>query len=188
MSLSEKIVKSFKRKAVIRLKTRHPEGDRYDGLVIHIAQNFVVLAEEVDFCFDGIIVLPKRIISGYRDGKFERCTNRIMQHNGNIKKLKSPKWIEKCGSLAEILSALKAKDIWPNIETIYGYGRNLDTDFYIGQIVDVEDRCFRIRHYDAAGEWEGEVEIDYNDLFRIEFNDSYSVRFNEYMKAKLKRK
>ena len=65
----------------MRFKTRHPDGDNYDGVVIHIAPNFIVVREVVDFEFDGVQVLPKKVIRGFRDGKFEECGNAIMRQN-----------------------------------------------------------------------------------------------------------
>ncbi len=182
MSLTEKIAESHKKQLVIRLRTRYPDGDIYDGMITHIRKPFIVLASLSNFAFDGIVVLPKKVISGYRDGKYERRTNSIMQFNGNIKKNKTPKWLDKCETLADIVAALQKNDIWPCIETIHRSGSDTDVDFYIGRITDVGERCFNIHHYDAAGEWEGECEIDYKDLFRIEFNDEYSRQFNKYMK------
>ena len=77
MSLAAKYRKSKEKRCCLRFKTVHPDGDDFDGVVTHIKQRFVVLREERGFVFDGLVLLPKRVIKGWRDGRFERCTNKI---------------------------------------------------------------------------------------------------------------
>ena len=62
MSLERKYSKSMREQWSLRFKTKHPDGDNYDGVVTHVKPGFIVLREERDFEFDGLIVLPKRFI------------------------------------------------------------------------------------------------------------------------------
>ena len=90
MSIIEKYKKSLDQKWCLRLRTRHPDGDNFDGVITQIKSRFIVLCEEENFEFDGIIVLPKRFIKGVRDGKYEVCSNEILRENGSIRKCGSP--------------------------------------------------------------------------------------------------
>ena len=78
-SLEQSYRKSVEERWSMRFRTRHPEGDNYDGVIVHIGQHFIVVREEIDFEFDGIVVLPKKVIRGVRDGEFERCANKILE-------------------------------------------------------------------------------------------------------------
>ena len=124
----------------VRFKTRHPDGDKVDGVVTHVKPSFIVLREEWDFEFDGVVVLPKKVITSCRDGKYDRCSNQILRRNGAMKKLHSPRWLESCETLPAIVAALMRRDIWPAVEIL----ANQDTDsaFYIGPITSVDDDRF----------------------------------------------
>jgi hypothetical protein len=187
VSLSQKYKKSKDMKWALRFNTHHPDGDKFSGIVTHIQKKFVVLSEERDLVFDGVLVLPKKVIKGYRDGKCEKCFNEVLRYSGNIKDAKSPQWLDDCTTLKQILEKIQKKDIWPIIETMYKLGRKLKTKFYIGKLTRIEKDACWIYHYEAAGKWEKEYQIRYDDIFRIEFNDSYSRYFNAYMRTRLPR-
>lgn len=86
MSLAQKYRKSFEKRWCLRFKTILPDGEEYDGIITHNQRQYVVLREERDFAFDGVLILPKKIIRGYRDDKHDRCGNAIIRENGAIKR------------------------------------------------------------------------------------------------------
>ena len=182
MSLSKKYSKSRDLKWSLRFRTVHPDGDNYDGVVTHVKRSFIVLREMRNFDFDGVVILPKKVLKGYRDAKFEECCNRILRQNGNIKKARTPKWLDNCNSLVDILKQLHKRGIWPAIEILFQADDKADSDFYIGPITRIEENVFWIHHYDATGCWGDEYDIDISELFKIEFDDAYSNHFNSYMK------
>jgi len=177
MSLSKKYDKSLANKSIIRLKTIHPDGDTLDGVVVHKSRNYIVIARLYDFEFDGFVLLPKKVIKGYRDGHFEECFSKIIRHNGEIKKIEPPKWLEKCISIKSILQFLQAHNIWPAIELL-SY-----SSLYLGKITDVRKDAASIYCYDAKGEWEVEYKIPYRKIFKIEFESKYCTHFNNYMRS-----
>lgn len=184
MSLSTKFRKSLDRTWSLRLKTIHPKGDRFDGIVRKIARNFIVMREEEDFEFDGIVVLPKRVIRGVRDGRFERCCNRLLRENEIRNKLRIPAWLDACETLPDVIVALMEREIWPAVEIVYGRKRH--NVLYLGPITRTTDEGFFLYCYDADGTWEKEYEIDYADLFKIEFDSKYCNRFNAYMRKRVR--
>ncbi|UCE50682.1 MAG: hypothetical protein JSW47_11050 [Phycisphaerales bacterium] len=144
MSLSKKYAKSKDLKWSLRFRISHPEGDYVNGVVLHNARNFTVTREMIHFDFDGIVILPKRIMKGCRDGKFERCCNRILQFSGSTKKARLPKWLCRCNSMPEIVRLLMERQIWPSVEIVYGLDGKIETDFFIGPITQISDDKFRI--------------------------------------------
>jgi hypothetical protein len=182
MGLAKKYKKSKDEKWFLRFKTYHPEGDSFDGVVTNIKKKHIVLALKVDFAFYGTVVLAKKVIKGYRDGKFEKCANKILHYNGNIEKFKSPLWLEDCDTFKQIIKKLKQEDIWPVVEIIFKWKGKTETLFYLGKITQIKKNKFYIFHYDATGEWEKEYEIYYTDIFKIEFGGLYESNFNDYMR------
>lgn len=182
MSLAQKYSKSLNEQWCLRFNTRHPEGDNYAGIVTHIKPDFIVLREERDFELDGLVVLPKKFIKGCRDGRFERCQNQILRENGAIKKLRAPRWLDGCATLPQLFAALMQRDIWPGVETIFNQGA--DSAFYLGPITRLTDDHFFLKSYDAAGKWEKNYALAYDEVFRVEFDSKYCNHFNAYMKAR----
>ncbi len=184
MKLSNVYKKSLRKKWLVRFETKHPDGDSYDGIVLKEAKNFIVLAPECDFEFDGICILPKKFIKGYRDGKFEKCCNEIIRVNGQIKKIKLPSWLKQCSGLEDVFRGIKRNNIWPLVEILFN--KNKESDFYIGSIIGGNDKEFGIRGYTATGKWEKVFVLDYSEVLRIGFYDHYSKHFNGFMKTKKK--
>jgi hypothetical protein len=168
----------------MRFKTRHPDGDNFDGVVVHIGRTFIVLREEIDFEFDGIVLLPKKAIRSVRDGKFESCWNEILQENGALSRMKVPSWVARCETVQDFLRTLQKWSIWPAIEMLFDDG---STALYLGPIESVSDDGFSTKCYDAAGQWENGYSFRWSEIFKVEFDSRYCNHFNRYMRAKTSR-
>ena len=68
------------------------------------------------------------------------------------------------------------------LEIVFDEGTN--SAFYLGPITNVNTKHFSIMCYDAAGKWEKEYQLDYNEVFKIEFDSKYCNHFNSFMKYK----
>lgn len=165
----------------MRFKTRHPDGDNYDGIVIDIKPSLVVISEVDDFELDGTIVLPKRSVKGFRDGEYEKCCNEILRANGQLKKLRPIRWLAASKTIPEALQLIRRRGVWPGIETLPK--QEDEWAFYIGPITSLEKNTFSIMNYDATGRWECEYQLKYDEVFRIEFDSKYCNHFNAFMKS-----
>jgi len=163
MSLASQYKKSLENRWVTRLETYLPGGEAYDGVVTQSHRHIVAMRELRDFNFDGVIILPKKIVTGFRDGEFEECTNAIVRESGEIRKAKSPRWLDSCSSIKAVLHSLHARNIWPAVESLFS---------------------FKFHCYDAAGKWEQVYELAYAAICRIEIDSLYTNAFNSYMKRK----
>ncbi len=171
--------KSLDKKWCIHFLTNHPEGDAYDGVVIHLAKSLVVMHEFRDFVADGILVFPRKSVVSVRNGDFEVCENRILKRSGEIKSVKKIDWLKNIHSVKDLLSSLSKRNIWPAIEEL----KDGKSALYVGPITGIKKNSFMIYCYDAAGNWEDAYDIDYRNVYRIEFNSKYLNYFNEYMRA-----
>jgi len=181
MKVSKKYSKSLENKWVTRFKTIHPDGDDCDGVVLVVKRSFLVIKEARDFEFDGTIILPKRVVRGYRDSGFEQCYNSIIRSNGQINNMEFPDWLHKCSSIRDVVDQLKSHDIWPGIEILFDEGKR--SAFYLGPILETREHSFSINCYDAAGKWEKVYDLEYDEVFRIEFDSKYCNHFADYMKV-----
>lgn len=181
MTITQKYNQSLTEKWYMRFRTRHPDGDNYDGIITHIKRTFIILQEERDFELDGIIALPRRVIKGVRDGKYEQCGNQILRQNGSIKKLRAPGWLDACETIPQLLSAMMRRHIWPCIETLFNQGT--ESAFYLGPLTRIAEDSFYLNCYDAAGKWEKIYRLPYENVFKIEFDSKYCKHFNAYMKS-----
>lgn len=184
MTLASKYKKSLKEKWCLKFKTRHPDDDKYNGIVLHIKNNFIVLHEMVSLVFNGIIILPKKHIIGYRDSRFESCYNEIIRQNGEINKCRSPHWLDLCNTIPDVLKQMMQRNIWPGVEVLFKKGK--ESAYYLGPITEIGNNHFYIWCYDAAGKWEKEYKLTYNEIFKIDFNDNYTKNFNAYMRKQNK--
>ena len=183
-TLLGKIKKSKEKKWSILFRTKHPEGDRFRGVVTEIKRSFIVLREEYELDFDGIIIAPKKYLKGCRDTKHEAISNRILRYTGAIKKAKSPKWLNNCDNLPDVILQIKKRDIWPIIEIIFDFEGETISDFYLGRIVEIKNEGFMMQPYDSTGNWDELYYIEYKEIFKIQFEDQYSTIFNDYMRNK----
>jgi hypothetical protein len=182
MSLASQYKKSLENRWVTRLETSLPDGETYNGVVTQSHRHIVAMRELRDFNFDGVIILPKKIVTGFRDGEFEECTNAIVRESGEIRKAKSPRWLDSCSSIKAVLHSLHARNIWPAVESLFADGT--ETALYLGPIVETGEQSFKFHCYDAAGKWDQVYELAYAAICRIEIDSLYTNAFNSYMKRK----
>ncbi len=178
--MRNKLEKSLKKKWIIRLKTKHPDGDNYDGVVLHLSKKIVILQEEISFEFDGIQIFPLSFIKGTRDINFEKCSNKIIKNNGQYEKILKNNLLQNVETIEDCLKILYKRKMWPAIETV----GNKESCLYVGPIEQGNNKYVFQRCYDATGKWEKTYEIPLKDIVRIEINSKYLKHFNTYMKNK----
>ena len=181
-SLAEALRRSRDERRLIRLETADPDGNAYDGIVMMIHSDFVAICPETDFEFDGIQLVARKHLTGYRDGAFEACWQEILIHSGEINRLAFPAWVEGCADWRAFFTAVRSRDVWPGIEVIVEGGA--ESALYIGPVLTVGETSLTLLTYDAAGAWEKSYEIDYAEIFRVDLETKYCSRFNDFMRAK----
>ena len=187
MKLADVYKKSLKKKWLVRLKTKHSDGRGvYDGVVLKETKDFVVLCANYDFEWNGIVILAKKFISGFRDGKFEKTFNAVLNHNGQISKVSLPKWIVKCETFEDVFKNCLKRKVWPCVEILFKE-RKLKSDFFVGRVINGNENQVFFQGYGATGKWEKECVIEFKEVFMVGFNDSHSSHFNAFMRAKGKK-
>jgi len=180
MGLSAKYKKSLESQWCLELKTAIPDGGSFDGVVTHNRRQFVVVREFRDLAPDGVLVLPKKHIRGYRDGGFERCANAILRESQALENLRPIPWLDHVETLPELFREFVGRDFWPGVEVIFDDGRQ--SSFYIGPVFEADDAGFALCCYDANGKWEKVYRLEYDKVARVTLGDSYTTKFNRYMR------
>jgi hypothetical protein len=176
------ILKGLKKsKKSVRLITNHPDGDNYDGIILGVSENLVILQEENGFAFGGVVALPLNRIKGRRLGSLEHLRDQVVAENGQFKKLIRYSWLRAVKNIEQILKECARRKIWPIVETI----RKRKTALFIGPITQVGPKEFSIFCYDANGKWEKEYLLNYREIFKVEIFDSYSTHFNRFMSKRV---
>jgi len=182
MKVDRVIKKSLKKRLPVRLITR-PEGEAYDGIVLKDGRDYVAMACVPDLKFDGLVILPKKYIRGFREGKFEKTLNEIIRSNGEIKKMKGPAWLLKCGEMKDVLRQLFERKIWPIVHVVFDKEKH--SEMYIGPIMggDEKQKAFTIRHYSATAKWKYKQFIYFRQVQMVQWGDNYSKIFNKFMQS-----
>ena len=186
MKLAEVYKKSLKKKWLVRLKTKYPDNGAYNGVVLKETKDFVVLCVEYDLEWNGMLILAKKFISGFRDGKFEKTLNAILHHSGQIRKVSLPKWLVKCETFEDVFKNCLKRKVWPCVEILFKE-RKLKSAFFVGKVINGNENQVFFQSYDATGEWEKEWVIEFKEILSVGFNDSYTTHFNAFMRAKDKK-
>jgi|GEM_PF-1861872 len=180
MGLSEKYRKSLELKWALRLKTAIPEWGNFDGVVTHNNKSMVVFREFPEFAADGVLILPKKHICGYRDSGFERCANAILRDGGALDDLCAIPWLDQIESLPQLFQEFVTRDVWPGVEVVFDDGDQ--SAYYIGPVLSADDRGFALCCYDSNGKWEKVYRLEYQEVARVTLGDNYTTEFNRYMR------
>lgn len=172
--------KSQEQQWCMRFKTKVDKNDQYDGIIVHQGRSFVALREVRELGIDGLILLQKGVIRGFRDGVFEQCANEILRQSDAMRRLKVPSWVLRCQTFRDVLQQMHTRSIWPGLETLRADGSGA---FYLGPLQDVSKETVSIKAYDAAGRWESVYDLPIREIVRVEFDSAYCNRFNDYMRS-----
>src|SRR6266404_2910741 len=143
----------------VHIDTKHPRGSTVTGLLLETSPRFVTVQQITGFEDDGVIVLPAKWIRTTRRSKFERCMNDVLQVLGTLHTTMYRSGLLGHSDLPGIVAHLHVSDTWPAVEVLH---KN-EASVYAGPITELSESTFRIYCYDAAGEWEQEYEIDYDE-------------------------
>jgi hypothetical protein len=167
-------------KHTIRMSTKHPDEETYNGVVLGFSNSIVVFQDTSEFALEGVSILPRKWITTIRDGTLEETYDKILRHHGEFKKLNRKKWINELTSVKSAVVAIQEKGIWPAIETFDG---KKETAMFLGPITKVQGSKFTVYAYDANGNWEQEYDIKYSEVYCIQLFNRYTERFNKYVKS-----
>lgn len=131
-----------------------------------------------DFQPDGYIILRTRDITFARSGESERFSEMILKEEGILSQLKEPPEIDlhNWGTVFRSLQSL-GRNISIECERIE------DGEFYIGKIIEVNNKSVSLLYFNGVGEWDEEpTDILYEEITQVSFDNRYINIMSKYLK------
>jgi len=179
MNAIRSLKKSLSEQSLIGLRLFYDEEHLCVGIVTHLTSEIVAIQLFDDFEISSVSVIALPRIAEARDNARIRCWSKILAHNGQLKKLKPRRWLDKCQSMADVFAQLKQRNIWPDISLVV----DKDEWFFTGPLTHTEEEGFLIRNYTASGKWEKEQGYRMEDVAVVEFDHKYGRHFRNYMES-----
>jgi hypothetical protein len=144
------------------------------GKIIKESDNLVLLAQVIDFQFDGFMVVRKKDITKCIVDDSTKYGTKIMKLEKSWPKI--PILIRKLNitSWHTLLSDIKSVVIVEN--------ERIDSSFYIGIVEDSKRTSVSIRCFDGVGKWQDTEVIKITDITSCTFLDRYSSIHSKYLK------
>jgi hypothetical protein len=177
--LLEKTIKAFQEVKITR--------EKIDSNVIYcyplLMSNKLLLIQYLyDFQVDGYMIIRLKDITSIRSDDLERFSESIIKNEGIIENIKNPSF-ETIEDWLEVFKKLKSmgNNIIIECETID------NSEFYIGEIIDINKKSVSLLNFDGIGEWDEEpTKINYSDITSISFGKRYINIISKYVKPKNK--
>ncbi len=168
------------------IESRHQvkiDRDKINTETIHcipllLGWNLLMIRFLDDFQPDGYMFLRTRDITFARSGESERFSEMILEKEGILSQLKEPSKIDlqNWGTVFKSLQAL-GRNIIIECEGIE------EGEFYIGKIVEVNNKSVSLLYFNGVGEWDVEpTDILYEEITRVSFDNRYINIMSKYLK------
>jgi len=172
--------KFLKKKDCVKIyrEVRDGSEDVY-GVITGISNDFLQLAENHEFKFNGEVVFRQDHYESIRCSKFEKTIKKILLAENEITDNKPVKTQLDLKSWESIFSDLKKHDI----HVIVDCEDLEEAIFSIGAIGEITKKSVEVHNYDAAGKLDKKPTlVKFKDVTIVRFNDAYSKTFRKYLK------
>lgn len=149
------------------------------GIISEISDDFIQIAENDEFNFNGEIIIRRDHFDAIRCNQFEKTIKKILMAENQLTKEKPQSTSIDITSWKTIFEGLMKIDIHVIIEC-----EDLkNPTFSIGPIQKIHHKSVEILNYDAMGHFNKKsTRINYRDITILKFNDKYSTVFRKYLK------
>lgn len=165
-------------------KPKSGEANIY-GVIIGLSDNFLQIAENEEFRFNGEVIIKRNQFDAIRCNQFEKTIKKILRTERILTKVKPKRENLKLENWVSIFEGLMDRDIHVIIEC-----ENLKkSTFTIGPITKITDKSVEILNYDATGKYNKKAsKIKYKNITLLKFNDEYSTMFRKYVRSQKEEK
>lgn len=172
-----KIEQSF-----IRLYTEAPDNDYHDGLIVCLNNDFLILIQELDYAFEGFVLIPRKQISGYRQSDVESFSQRLMKSNNDIPASSIASWVINSKTYNDLFSGIMSSHPWLDVAWVCPNCTNIHYD--IGKLVSNDDDSIGVQLYENSGHKIEEMGWSMNKIFSIKFETNFLNKFGRYIDEK----
>lgn len=179
MKFQQTFEKALKEQQFIRVYTEEPDNERYDGVIVCLTDDFLVLLQELDYEFDGFILLPRKQVSGYRASDVESFSHKLMTSNGDFDLNHVPEWLKQSNSYDDVFTRILAETPWLRVGWVCPSCDNIH--YSVGNIKSADDDSISVVLYDKNGEIDSEMGWSMNKVFSMEFKSNFLRRFGQFI-------
>jgi len=148
----EKLLEKYKTKReIVKIFRMVTNGDAdIHGMILEMSEDFMHLAENDEFKFNGEVIIRMDHFDAIRCNKFDKTIKKILKGEKRITKSKPKRTSIKLNSWNSIFQDLQKRDIHVIVEC-----EDLkDPIFNIGPIEKINEKSLEIRFYSATGKYD----------------------------------
>ena len=166
-------------RAKILVSRNRPSNPRISGYLLGLSEELALLHAFDDFEPDGYTIVRTADVVDVRSGPYERHWDRMLAGEGLLGGLDEAPALS-LTDMRATLRAIQALEL-PLIVQCEDADSAIE-DFYIGEIVGVEDTTLRFDHFDALGAWTLEPDaIELDEITMLQLATPYMRRFWRYL-------
>ena len=163
----------------VRIQSKLPNEAVGYGYVIGLSADWVLLRAFDDFNSEGYLIVRIAHIGEIRSGPLEEFWSRMLLAEGILK----PQELDFKVSIENISAMLldlrqRGRNVIIECEDL----EEPSSDFYIGQILDMDHETVRFSNFDAMGEWDEEPsEILLHEITKVQIDTPYCLLLSKYV-------
>ena len=180
MKFQQPLTQAKNEQSFIRIYTEGPDNDCYDGIILCLNDNFLILTQELDYEFEGYVLIPRKQISGYRQSDIESFSQRLMTAAGDLAEINAPDWLTQSETFNDIFSAILSTHPWLRVAWVCPSCDNIHHD--VGLLKSCDDDSIAVEIYDNNGDNDGEMGWSMNKVFALEFESKFLKKFGHFIK------
>lgn len=168
---------------MVRLTRGFPSDPMHNGFVLALGREWVLLQQFHDFYPEGYTALRVRDITEVRSGEYERHWERMLAAEGLLDQIAVPGDVS-LDDIPQLLKALQRRG--QNVIVECEDSDEDAEDFYIGQILSVEEDSVCFAHFDGLGRWDdAPYAIAFGEITQVQFETPYVQTFSKYLEGPL---
>jgi hypothetical protein len=166
----------------VRLTRAIPSDPRHNGFVVAVGRDWVLLQQFHDFYPEGYAALRVKDITDIRSNEYERLWERMLAAEGILDQLTLPYDVP-LEDIQHLLTALQRRG--DNIIVECEDANQEIEDFYIGQVLSLDDDSLSFANFDALGRWDDAPDtIPFNEITQVQFETPYVRIFSKYLQGR----
>ena len=179
MSFERKLNESLKWKKILQITTERPDNRNYDGIVVCIAPEFIILAQEIDYVFDGFVLIPRNKIAYFEEREEQEFSYQLLLDSGAIQQLSPPDWIGHCRTYRDVFDHIKRQHPWMTVNWVPPRSDDIQVDTAL--LKDSDNHSLSVELYNRAGHSIGEAGWVVSKIFSMEFESGYTNKFGYFV-------
>lgn len=165
----------------VHLTRGFPSEPRHNGFVLALGDEWVLLQQFHDFYPEGYTTVRVRDITDVRSGEYERHWERMLAAEGLLDRVAAPGDVP-LDDVPRLLTALQRRG--QNVILECEDPDEDVEDFYIGQILSVDEDSVRFANFDGLGRWDDAPHmIPFGEITKLQFETLYVQTFSKYLEG-----